>query len=86
MEKQKFQGDWKCSGCGKAITELPFEPKNTENLTCFDCHKAKTGDQPKQKFQGDWKCSGCGGAITELPFEPKGKADNLKCFDCFKKG
>lgn len=38
-EKPKHTGDWKCSGCGAAITSLPFEPRNTENLKCLDCYK-----------------------------------------------
>lgn len=38
-EKQAFSGDWKCAGCGAAITSLPFEPRNTENLKCLDCFK-----------------------------------------------
>ncbi len=36
-DRPMFTGDWKCSGCGNAITELPFEPRNTENLKCRDC-------------------------------------------------
>lgn len=39
-EKPKFSGDWKCAGCGNAITSLPFEPRSTENLKCMDCFKA----------------------------------------------
>ncbi len=38
-EKPKFQGDWKCSKCGGAITSLPFEPRSTANLKCLDCFK-----------------------------------------------
>ena len=43
-EKKKFQGDWKCSGCGAPITELPFQPDPAREgeLTCFDCLKQKT--------------------------------------------
>tara|TARA_B100000508_G_scaffold88461_1_gene68856 strand:- start:253 stop:651 length:399 start_codon:yes stop_codon:yes gene_type:complete len=33
-----FKGDWKCSKCGGAITELPFEPRGTAGLTCRDCY------------------------------------------------
>lgn len=39
-EKPKFSGDWKCAGCGSAITSLPFMPRSTENLKCIDCFKA----------------------------------------------
>lgn len=83
------KGDWKCCGCGKAITELPFEPKVTNNLTCRECYASgkvipKSNGGEKKMFEGDWKCSGCGCSITKLPFEPKGDA-NLTCYDCFKK-
>jgi len=39
-EKPKYSGNWSCSGCGNAITSLPFEPRNTSNLKCLDCFKA----------------------------------------------
>lgn len=32
------QGNWKCSSCGGAITELPFEPKSESGLTCRSCY------------------------------------------------
>jgi len=38
-ERPKHTGDWKCAGCGGAITSLPFEPRSTENLKCLDCFK-----------------------------------------------
>ena len=38
-ERKMFSGDWKCGGCGVAITELPFEPRDTGNLKCLDCFK-----------------------------------------------
>lgn len=90
-----FQGNWKCSVCGKAITELPFEPRSEAGLQCRDCHaKAKgqtgAGDaaaQPqaeKKRVEGNWVCSGCGAAITSLPFEPR-DTSNLLCIDCYKK-
>ena len=93
-----FQGNWTCSGCGKAITELPFEPKGTSGLTCRECHAKKqggaggnsnaqsgsgvTGDKPR--VEGNWQCSGCGAAITSLPFTPR-DTTNLLCMDCYKK-
>lgn len=88
-DKQMFQGNWECSGCGKAITELPFEPKSTSNLLCRDCHSAKRdaeGGQRRERkmFSGDWACADCGAKITELPFEPR-ETNNLKCRDCFHK-
>lgn len=86
------QGNWTCSGCNGAITELPFEPRRTDGLLCRECHQKQKGSSaPRQasggdkpRFSGDWKCSGCGTAITSLPFEPR-DTSNLKCIDCFKK-
>jgi CxxC-x17-CxxC domain-containing protein len=39
-EKAKFEGDWRCAGCGGSITSLPFQPRDTSNLKCLDCFKA----------------------------------------------
>jgi CxxC-x17-CxxC domain-containing protein len=85
------QGNWTCSGCGAAITELPFEPRRTDGLLCRDCHqKQKGGSRPprqegdRPRFEGNWSCSSCNNAITSLPFQPK-DTSNLKCIDCFKK-
>ena len=89
-----FQGNWKCSVCGGAITELPFEPRSTEGLKCRDCHSkgksaagaapATAADGDRKKVEGNWTCSGCGAAITSLPFEPR-DTSNLLCIDCYKK-
>lgn len=39
------QGNWKCSTCGGAITELPFEPRSESGLTCRSCYaKKKNGE------------------------------------------
>jgi CxxC-x17-CxxC domain-containing protein len=35
------QGNWKCSTCGGAITELPFEPRSESGLTCRVCYAKK---------------------------------------------
>jgi len=35
------QGNWKCSTCGGAITELPFEPRSELGLTCRTCYGKK---------------------------------------------
>lgn len=83
--KEMFKGDWSCSNCGGSITELPFEPRSTENLLCRDCHSNKRPRNiNKGTHSGDWKCSSCGGSITELPFEPR-STENLLCKECFKK-
>jgi CxxC-x17-CxxC domain-containing protein len=85
------QGNWTCSGCGTAITELPFEPRRTEGLLCRTCHGNKKGDTrpprsegDRPRIEGNWSCATCGTAITSLPFTPR-DTSNLKCIDCFKK-
>ncbi len=89
-----FQGNWVCSGCGAAITELPFEPRSTAGLTCRACHAKKRAEMsggdagaqgtPKPRVEGSWSCSGCGTTITSLPFTPR-DTSNLLCVDCYKK-
>jgi CxxC-x17-CxxC domain-containing protein len=42
------QGNWKCSSCGGAITELPFVPKSDKGLTCRACFmKSKSSSAPQ---------------------------------------
>lgn len=42
-----YQGNWKCSSCGGAITELPFQPRSENGLTCKACFiKQKNGEPP----------------------------------------
>jgi CxxC-x17-CxxC domain-containing protein len=82
-----YQGNWTCSECGAAITELPFEPSGDRPLTCKECHKKRMAERgssrPRQMFQGNWTCSECGAPITELPFQPSGDRP-LTCRDCHK--
>jgi CxxC-x17-CxxC domain-containing protein len=90
-DREMFQGNWKCSGCGNAITQLPFKPDPAREggLLCRDCHRNSKGDRPKQDrqmFEGNWKCSRCGGGISQLPFQPDpSRTNTLVCRDCFKK-
>lgn len=39
------QGNWKCSSCGGAITELPFVPRSESGLTCRTCYTKSKGNQ-----------------------------------------
>ncbi|MCG2694714.1 hypothetical protein L6261_01355 [Candidatus Parcubacteria bacterium] len=84
-----FKGNWKCVGCGTTISELPFEPRDTSNLMCRDCHRTKnprrddSQRREKRMFEGKWNCADCGGEITQLPFEPR-DTSNLKCRNCFR--
>ena len=41
--KTGVSGNWSCSGCGAAITSLPFTPRGNANLKCLDCFKASRG-------------------------------------------
>ena len=38
FERKMYKGNWKCSECGKEITELPFEPSGDRPLYCRECH------------------------------------------------
>jgi len=40
QNKPMVQGSWKCSGCGKEITQLPFEPKGDRPIQCLDCYRS----------------------------------------------
>ncbi len=40
------QGNWTCSGCGGAITELPFIPRSEAGLTCRTCYAKQKGTRP----------------------------------------
>ncbi|MCA9355028.1 hypothetical protein KC865_00560 [Candidatus Kaiserbacteria bacterium] len=46
-----YQGNWKCSNCGGAITELPFEPRSESGLTCRSCWSKKK-DRDNQHDSG----------------------------------
>jgi len=37
------QGNWKCSSCDGAITELPFIPRSESGLTCRSCFMKQKG-------------------------------------------
>lgn len=94
--REMVKGNWTCKGCSKEITELPFQPRDPDNVLCRDCHMQNRparsndrfgggGDRPqRQMVQGDWTCGDCGNKITELPFEPSGDRPIL-CRDCHSK-
>lgn len=42
------QGNWKCSTCGGAITELPFQPRSESGLTCRTCYAKSKGSSSPQ--------------------------------------
>lgn len=41
--RQMFNVNEECAECGKAITQLPFEPTGGRPLYCFDCNKNRRG-------------------------------------------
>jgi len=47
-DRQMVTGNWTCSQCGAAITELPFQPDGERPLFCRDCHKQKLQDRPRR--------------------------------------
>jgi len=38
-QRQMYQVDEKCAGCGTAITQLPFRPNGNSPLYCRDCYQ-----------------------------------------------
>ncbi|MFH1426982.1 MAG: CxxC-x17-CxxC domain-containing protein [Patescibacteria group bacterium] len=49
-QRKMYQGNWSCSKCGAAITELPFEPDGTRPLFCQDCYRQNRNDRPRRQF------------------------------------
>lgn len=48
FQRQMIQGNWKCSDCGKDITELPFEPAPDRPVYCRDCWSKKRAERPQR--------------------------------------
>ncbi len=40
-QREMIKGSWKCSDCGKEITELPFKPAADRPIYCRDCWTKK---------------------------------------------
>ncbi len=64
-----YQGNWKCSTCGGAITELPFEPRSESGLTCRTCYgKQKNKDyQPAPEMSAKLEMSASAEAPNDIP-------------------
>ncbi|MBI2506747.1 MAG: hypothetical protein HYW00_01245 [Candidatus Colwellbacteria bacterium] len=45
--REKVKGEWTCSGCGKTITELPFNPTDGRPVYCLDCYR----NRPRKDFR-----------------------------------
>jgi CxxC-x17-CxxC domain-containing protein len=61
-----YQGNWKCSQCGGAITDLPFQPKSEKGLTCRACWSAQNN---KNKGSAPASRPDIGGASEEPPYD-----------------
>ena len=50
--RQMYQGNWTCSECGTAITELPFEPDpaRLDQLLCRDCHRQRRQSRGPRRY------------------------------------
>lgn len=48
FERKMYKGNWKCSECGKEITELPFEPSGDRPLYCKECHAKRRAERPRR--------------------------------------
>jgi CxxC-x17-CxxC domain-containing protein len=44
-----YEGNWTCSSCSGAITQLPFQPRSESGLTCRNCYaKQKEAEKSEQ--------------------------------------
>ena len=77
-----YQGNWTCSKCGGAITELPFEPRSNSGLTCRNCflkEKDAPTDAPAPDTAND------SAAPTDAPAAPSEKPNftgDWQCSEC----
>jgi len=45
VPRPMIKGDWKCSECQTAITELPFEPAPDRPIYCKECWMKKRAER-----------------------------------------
>jgi len=43
--REMVKGDWKCSECQTAITELPFNPAPDRPIYCKECWSKKRAER-----------------------------------------
>lgn len=60
-----YHGNWKCSGCGGSITELPFQPRSEAGLTCRNCFMKNRGGKSTPAPEPDF-----GDLASEAPDIP----------------
>lgn len=78
-----YEGNWTCSKCGGAITQLPFEPRSNSGLTCRTCY-AKGKDAEKAEVASVPDPANSAGPMTDGPgFEGTQLADEPPLEDAF---
>lgn len=65
-----YQGNWKCSKCGGAITELPFQPRSEAGLTCRTCFMAEKNGGQNQAPAPEMSGSSATDERDVPPFDP----------------
>ena len=46
--REMVKGNWKCTDCGKEITELPFKPSPDRPIYCRDCWAKRRAQRPER--------------------------------------
>jgi CxxC-x17-CxxC domain-containing protein len=63
------QGNWKCSGCGGAITELPFVPRSEAGLTCRACYSKQRGGSGNGGNTATAPSMSVASEVPDIPFD-----------------
>lgn len=50
QSRPMVEGSWTCSGCGKEITQLPFEPKGDRPISCNECFKSSRPPREERRW------------------------------------
>ena len=61
-----YQGNWTCSSCSGSITELPFQPRSENGLTCRDCFMKQKGGRGSDAAQTPTEIAG-GAEAPDVP-------------------
>jgi CxxC-x17-CxxC domain-containing protein len=80
-----YQGNWKCSACGGAITELPFQPRSESGLTCRDCWMKQKGQSGTSTPPPEESGSSVEAPMADIP-EEAGLANEPPPFEGFDEG
>jgi CxxC-x17-CxxC domain-containing protein len=83
--RRMFEGNWTCAECGVAITELPFEPRSGQPITCKACHIASKPERPSFGGRGGSRQGSFGGQRRDSRGPRPERvmvAGNWNCKDC----